>query len=327
MATFRKRGDSWRVEICVNGRRASSTHDTKAQAKHWAIHKEVEMKSQDSDMPRHTLLEALIKYRDTVTIQKKGERWESIRINKFIKTMPFVNEQLTELKTSTLAEWRDNALKMLQPASVHREMTLLASVIEIARREWGWLKESPLKDVKKPTKPPHRDRLISSQESEQLVNALGYIDGIEVTTKQQQVAIAFLFALETAMRAGEIVELTWDRVSISKRFVSLAETKNGDSRNVPLSNKAIDLLQKLQHLDSVRVFTVDSGSLSTFFRRARDKAGIEDLHFHDTRHQAITTLAKKLTVIQLARMVGHRDLKSLMIYYNETASELAELLN
>jgi len=184
-----------------------------------------------------------------------------------------------------------------------------------------------LKDVKKPTKPPHRDRLISRQEAEQLVNALGYIDGIEITTKQQQVAIAFLFALETAMRAGEIVELTWDRVSISKRFVSLVETKNGDSRNVPLSNKAVDLLQKLQHLDSVRVFTVDSGSLSTFFRRARDKAEIEDLHFHDTRHQAITTLAKKLTVIQLARMVGHRDLKSLMIYYNETASELAELLD
>jgi integrase len=241
--------------------------------------------------------------------------------------MPFVGHQLTELKTSTLAQWRDDALKTLQPASVHREMTLLASVIEIARREWGWLKESPLKDVKKPTKPPHRDRLINSDEVERLISALGYFEGLPLETKQQQIAIAFLFALETAMRAGEIVELTWDRVSLQKRFVSLAETKNGDSRNVPLSNRAVELLQKLQGLDKHRVFTVDSGSLSTLFRRARDNAKIEDLHFHDTRHQAITTLAKKLTVIQLARMVGHRDLKSLMIYYNETASELAELLN
>lgn len=327
MATYTKRGNSWRVEICVNGRRASATRDTKAQAKAWAIDKEAELQSQDSDIPRHSLKEALERYRDTVSIAKKGARWEEIRINKFIKTMPFIDTQLTELKTSTLAQWRDDALKTLQPASVHREMTLLASVIEIARREWGWLKDSPLKDVKKPTKPPHRDRLISGDEVERLISALGYYEGLPIETKQQQIAIAFLFALETAMRAGEIVELTWDRVNLQKRFVSLAETKNGDSRNVPLSNRAAELLQKLQGLDKQRVFTVDSGSLSTLFRRARDNAKIEDLHFHDTRHQAITTLAKKLTVIQLARMVGHRDLKSLMIYYNETASELAELLN
>ena len=107
----------------------------------------------------------------------------------------------------------------------------------------------------------------------------------------------------------------------------LLESKNGDSRKVPLSNRAIDLLKMLRHLDSKNVFTVDSDSFSTLFRRARDKCGIEDLHFHDTRHQAITNLSKKLTVIQLARMVGHRDLKSLMIYYNETATELAGLLN
>lgn len=327
MATFRKRGDAWRVEVCVNGRRASSTHDTKVQARNWAIDKESEMKANDSDVPMHTLREAFVRYRDTVTITKKGERWESIRINKFIKTMPFVDQYLTELKTSTLAKWRDDSLRTLQPASVHREMTVLASVLEIARREWGWLIESPLKDVKKPTKPPHRDRLVAKDEADKLISALGYIDGIVVETKQQQVAIAFQFALETAMRAGEIVDLTWDRVSLSKRFVSLAETKNGDSRNVPLSNRAVELLQKQQHLDSVRVFTVDSGSLSTFFRRARDKVEIKDLHFHDTRHQAITNLAKKLTVIQLARMVGHRDLRSLMIYYNETATELASLLN
>ncbi|MDO8418113.1 MAG: hypothetical protein Q7S87_18245 [Agitococcus sp.] len=84
MATYRKRGNSWRVEICVNGIRASSSHDTKAQAKHWAIHKEVEMKAYYSDIPRHTLREAPVKYRDTVFIYKKGAKWEMSRINKFI---------------------------------------------------------------------------------------------------------------------------------------------------------------------------------------------------------------------------------------------------
>jgi integrase len=327
MATYRKRGDSWRVEICVNGIRASSTHDTKAQAKHWAIHKEVEMKSYDSDIPRHTLREALEKYRDTVSANKKGAKWEMSRINKFITTMPFINEQLTELKTSTLAQWRDDNLKKIQPASVRREMTVIASMFEIARREWGWIKESPLKDVKKPSSPPHRDRLIEDDEISRLINELGFVEGSHVETKKQQIAVAFLFALETAMRVGEIVELTWDRVNLDKRFVTLADSKNGDGRDIPLSNRAVDLLKTLKPIDAVNVFTVSGDNMSTLFRRARDKAGIVDLHFHDTRHQAITNLAKKLSVIQLARMVGHRDLKSLMIYYNETATELANLLN
>lgn len=329
MATYRKRVDSWRVEICVNGRRASATHDTKAQARAWAIEKEAELKTQADDIPKHTLREALERYRDTVSINKKGMRWETIRINKFIRTIPFINYYLIEIKPAQLAQWRDDALKTLQPSSVRREINLLGAILELARKEWGWLRENPFTDVKKPTNPPSRDRLISADEVQRITNALGYADGfnIKIETKQQQVAIAFLFALETAMRAGEIVSLTWDRVNFEAKFVSLVETKNGDSRKVPLSNKAINLLKSLRHLDAVNVFTVDSASFSTLFRRARDKCGIDNLHFHDTRHQAITSLSRKLTVIQLARVVGHRDLRSLMIYYNETATELAGLLN
>lgn len=329
MATYRKRGDSWRVEICVNGKRASATHDTKAQAKSWAIDKESEIKNQLDDIPKHTLREALERYKDSVSVTKKGVRWETIRINKFIRTISFVDVYLMEVKPAYLAQWRDDALKTLQPSSVRREMNLLRAVLELAKKEWGWLRENPFNDVKKPSNPPSRDRLISVDEVQKITNALGYADGfnIKIETKQQQVAIAFLFALETAMRAGEIVSLTWDRVNFEAKFVSLIETKNGDSRKVPLSNRAIGLLEMLRHLDTVNVFTVDNESLSTLFRRARIKTGIEDLHFHDTRHQAITNLSKKLTVMQLARMVGHRDLKSLMIYYNETATELAGLLN
>ena len=145
-------------------------------------------------------------------------------------------------------------------------------------------------------------------------------------------AVVFLFALETAMRVGEIIGLTWDSVSYEGRFVTIPKSKNGDTRQVPLSSRAVELLKKLEGIDKERCFTVDSRSMDTLFRKARTRASktipdILTLHFHDTRHEAITTLAKKLTVIQLARMVGHRDLKSLMIYYNETATELASLLN
>ena len=75
------------------------------------------------------------------------------------------------------------------------------------------------------------------------------------------------------------------------------------------------------------VFCINSNSLDALFRKYRDKAGISGLHFHDTRHEAITRLAKKLNVLDLARMVGHKKLNQLMTYYNESAEELAKKLD
>lgn len=241
--------------------------------------------------------------------------------------MPFVDERLTDLTPAMIAMWRDDASKTLAPASVIREMNILQSILDVARREWQWITENPMEDIRKPTKPAPRDRRISDDEVGKLTRRLGYLDELPLTTKKQQVAIGFLFALETAMRAGEIFGLTWDRVSLDRRFVTLLETKNGDKRNVPLSRRAVELLQRLQGVDDKRVFTVDSDVASVFFRKARIDAKIQDLHFHDARHEACTRLAGKLPVLDLARMIGHRDLKSLMIYYNATASEIASRLD
>jgi integrase len=71
------------------------------------------------------------------------------------------------------------------------------------------------------------------------------------------------------------------------------------------------------------VFGLASGVLSSLFKRGTERAGVAGLTFHDSRHEAITRLAKKLDVLKLARMVGHRDIKQLMTYYNETAAEIA----
>lgn len=139
--------------------------------------------------------------------------------------------------------------------------------------------------------------------------------------------IAFLFAIETAMRAGEIKALTWDRVFIDQKYLSLLETKNGTKRNVPLSKRAVELLGYMSGLDERHVFTVNGASFDTLWRKLRDRCEIENLHFHDSRHEACTRLARKLDVLDLTRMIGHKDLKSLMIYYNATATEIADRLN
>lgn len=332
MATFRKVGSAWRAEVCVNGVRRSATRDTKTQAKDWAVKMEAELKlNKPGSKSVHTLRETLERYKTDESPKKKGARWEELRIDAFIRTLPFIDWPMNDITTPVWAKWRDDRLKQVSPGTVNREMTLLYAVYGVARVEWHWVDHAPLKDVKRPADTPPRDRRISAEEIQVICSALGYADGLAVETLSQQIAVAFLLALETAMRAGEITGLTWGDVNLDGWFVTIPRSKNGDSRQVPLSGRAVELLRMLEGIDPTKCFTVTAASLDALFRKARKRAAVflpevATLHFHDTRHEAITQLSKKLTVIQLARMVGHRDLKSLMIYYNETASELAALL-
>lgn len=146
--------------------------------------------------------------------------------------------------------------------------------------------------------------------------------------KKQRTALAFLFAIETAMRAGEICSLTWDNVNLTRRVAHLEMTKNGHSRDVPLSEKAITLFEQLKNLDLKSVFDLDADSLSTMFRRACRVCEISDLHFHDSRREALTRMSKKVAVMDLAKISGHRDIKILLnTYYAPDAANLADLLD
>jgi integrase len=205
---------------------------------------------------------------------------------------------------------------------------LLSAIFEHARKEWKWITHNPAKEIKRPSNPRPRDRRISLGEQMQMLKALKFELGQIPTRVSHHLATAFLFARETAMRKGEILSLTWDDVFLSKRYVRLLDSKNGDGRHIPLSKTAVALLeQQPRHDPQKRCFPIPLNSSDALWRKARQRAQITDLHFHDTRHEAITRLAKKLDVLELARMVGHRDVRSLMIYYNATATELAERLD
>lgn len=329
MASFRQRTSGWRAEVCVNGVRDSATFNTKTEAKAWAAHREVELR-QDARMGHKsskTFRQALERFRDEVSPTHKGARWEINRINAILRDYPtLVNKKLINLTTDDFVKWRTERQLGVSQATVRRNINVLSSVLNVARIEWKWLATNPLSDLKKPMKAPHRDRRISEEEIRLLLLALGHSEATPETMKQQ-VAVSFLLALETAMRAGEIYGLHWKHVNLGGRYVVLPDTKNGTKREVPLSKQAVQLLMQMKGLGDNRVFTVSGDSASTLFRKARDKTGITDLRFHDTRHEALTRLARKLDVLDLARMVGHRDPKSLMIYYNATATEIANRLD
>lgn len=317
-----KRGRSWRAQVCIEGKRYSATHRTKGAALAWIRERKLQIESGILTPATGTTFGELLKrYQNSVTPRKRGSRWESVRIDSF-RRQPIAAIRLADLCTPHFVEWRDARLEEVSASTVRRELTILGHVCKVGWKEYRWLDHNPVSDVSRPEAVPHRERLLAGHEIDKLLAALGYVRGTPATTLSQQVALCLLFALETAMRSGEILGLT--RASIVGRTARLAKTKNGKAREVPLTKEALAILDLLPTDD---LFTVTDASRDALFRKARKAARLKGMVFHDTRHTAITRLAKKVPVLALARMTGHSDIKQLMTYYNETAEEIAELLD
>jgi len=322
MAYIRKRGSRWRAEVERNGVRESDSFATRAAAATWALERESVLRG--DKLPDKTLKDACDTYAIEISPSKGGAHWEKLRLAALARD-PIGARRLANLTDADLEQWRDRRRKEVADSTVRREMNLLQSVLKACVKPWRWLKVNPLAGVDRPKGAKPRTRRVSDDEARRVCLALGF-DGGPPQRPGQRVAVAFRFAIETAMREGEIAALTWAHTDLDARCAHIPKSKNGDARDVALSREAIRLL-KLLPQDDERVFNVSADSISTLFRKARDRAGIVDMHFHDTRHEGITRLARKVDVLDLARMVGHRDLKSLMIYYNATATEIAGRLD
>lgn len=342
MASISKEKTGWRVQIAIQGVRESRTVSTKAEAVAWASQRETEIRTEKSTGVQRgrTVDDAFRRYEKEVSVHKRGGDKEAIRFaaigRMLVDGIPLRNWKLADVTPEVLGKWRDQRLKGTKEkdfkdkvlgSSVNRDLNLLSHVFASATKEWKWIARSPTTDVRRPADPPPRDRLYSQDEIDRLCAALG-IDTEQaepVESVSQRVGIAFLFAIETAMRAGEICGLM--PAHVSGQVATLPQTKNGTKRAVPLSSRAIALLKLLPTPgDGDTVFGITSASLDALFRKARNRAGVDGATFHDTRHLAITKLSKKLDVLALARMVGHRDLRQLQVYYNETAEAMASRL-
>ena len=320
-----------RAFLCVNGQRRNKTFTNKQKAKSWVREIEYQLEQQENDGVKEifTLGQLFRKYAREVSPSKKGERWEIIRLNHLETFKAFASIKLIELKREDIEGWINERLESVKSSSVNRELNLISHCLTQARR-WHLMNHNPFKDLQRPKNPPARFRRISDHEIQQLDLVMAYRTDTPLQHQYQFVALAFRFAIETALRAGEICALTNAMINTQTRVIKIpAEiTKNGHPRDVPLSTHAIELLKQLPEPENQHgpIFQLKSSSLDVLFRKYRDKTTIQDLHFHDTRHEAITRLAAKLDVLDLARVVGHRDIKQLMVYYNKTAEELAQQL-
>ena len=328
MASFERVGKRWKAVIRRKGYpKKTKTFDTKREAAAWAARFEENLAASydESALSRLTFAMILSRYRDEMTPSKKSSRTETLRINRFLRDFPrLCNRPVPDITPSDIARWRDQRLKNVSRASVNREWNTLSAAYNHAIRGWGIpLPENPFRRVARPEKGKARNTIISSEQQTEIVRALSYTRGEQPQTSRQTAAWCFLFALETAMRAGEILKL--QSGDITGRIALLRDTKNGEDRRVPLSSAALDLLSLLP--DGLPV-PITAQSLDVLFRRYRP-AELGHIHFHDTRHTALTKLAKKINnPMDLAKISGHKDLKILLnTYYNPDDDHLMSLLD
>jgi len=327
MASIRNRQGKWQVRIIRKGfAPITKSFIAKQDAERWSrqIEAEIDKGSYTNiALAERTLFKDVIeRYIQEVTLKTRSMREDTYRL-KALARHPIGKLRMTALTPNKVAQYRDERLRLVSSGAVIRELSYFSSIINHARREWGINMTNPIPFVKKPPSPQGRNRILTEEELGRLFAALKP----QIKSSNHWILPLTKFALESAMRRGEILGLRWEHIDLQKRTAFIPLTKNGMSRLVPLSTAALEILQKLPRNLDGRVFPVTPFTLSAAIDRARIKANLSDFHFHDLRHMAITRLAEKLpNLIELSAVSGHKSLAMLKRYYHPDPEKLAQKL-
>lgn len=334
MATIRKRNGKYQVQVRRQGcAPISKTFLKLDDAKAWARLTEVEADQIGLPVDPRVLAKTTVgmileRYRDEIIAKKRGHEVETLIVNAMLR-QPWCKRSLAQIDSATFAEYRDTRLRSVQPCTVKRELGILQHAFDIAAREWSLpLRVNPLKPIAKPTVSNRRDRRLQKGELDRLLKAAG-------KTRNPFILPVVRFALETAMRRGEILALRVRDVDIERCTATIRMSKNGHARTIPLSSLAVAILETTiavmsdkDKAGNERIFPITPLALRLAWDRLTKRAKIDDLHFHDLRHEAISRFFEKgLTVPEVASISGHRDIRMLLRYAHADKGKLAEKLN
>ena len=322
MATYIKRGDTWRCQIRRKGQPAlSATFDTKAEAQRWAagiegdIARSVFVDSREAQ--RTTLGDALKRYRREVSDAKKGARQEGVRINAWLKH-PLAEKSLASITSSDLAEYRSERLKTAAPATVRLDLAIISNLYTVAAKEWRMDGlNNPCANMRMPAGSKSRDRRPTTVELKKLYAA--------AAPMHHELPVLIELAADTAMRRSELVLLR--REQVRGKVAYLEDTKNGERRAVPLSTRARELLGSLPARLDGRLFSLSPQTVSNYFPIVCRHAGVTGLTYHDLRHEATSRLFERgFSLMEVAAITGHKTLSMLKRYTHLSPDALADKL-
>ncbi|UEO01094.1 site-specific integrase [Acidiferrobacter thiooxydans] len=333
MATFRKRPGpggraAWQAQIIRRGHEHQyKTFDTKAEAEAWARAIEGEMDRgvfvSRVEAESTTLAELLVRYQEEITPQKRGAAMERSHL-KVIGQDPIARCFVARITGRELTAYKNRRLAVVAGSTLNRELNVLSHVFTVAVQEWHihlpW--GNPVRLLSRPRVDDKRDRRLVGDELPRLLAAAQAYGG--------EIGPLITWAIETAMRRGEIAAMRWEHLDRKARVLLIPETKTGTPRRVPLSTAALAVLDGLPrrmghaaHNVDGRVFAMHTGSISRAFAEVCKAAGIEGLTFHDLRHEATSRLFEKgLGLMEVASITGHKTVQMLKRYTHLRAEDL-----
>jgi len=325
MATIEKRtgpkGISYRAKVRRTGYPAlTKSFESKTRAQQWARSIETKIDADElidtSEARSTTLADALKRYRREITPHKKGARQEEPRINAW-RRVSFAHKPLARVRSSDVAEWRDERIEAgISGQTIRNDLSLLSHVFKIARTEWGMEGlRNPVDDVRRPKGSAPRDRRLLPGEEKALLK--------HADTEWNALVI---LAIETAMRRSELLGLAWSDIDRAQGIARLSDTKNSTPRNVPLSPRALEALTTLPRRLDGHIFSMDTNQHSIGWRSLRRRAGITGLTFHDLRHEGTSRLIEGglFNMAEVAAITGHKTMAMLKRYYQADAGALAK---
>jgi integrase len=236
----------------------------------------------------------------------------------------FENYLLSEINPRLWKQFRDKREKEgVKPATINRDLAAFKRAFSLAcLEEYAWLKSNPVASIKQEKGSTRRDRWISQEEEDTLLSH-----------SPSWLTEIVLFALNTGMRRGEILNLTWKAVDLPRRTITVMESKNGEKRTIPMNDAVFTLLKEK---GKVRLIGCDwvfhsplsksklfNQALERAFSKCVKKAGIEDLHFHDLRHSFGTRLSQKgMDALIIKALMGHKTLMMTSRYVHHNVDSL-----
>lgn len=329
MATIRQLRGRWQAQVRRRGMKPRcKSFDSKLEAEKWARDLEAQVDrfgaAPDTKILESTTLGQLLeRYQREISPSKRGSVQEIQRID-VLRRHDLSYRTLIGLSQQDIASFRDERLQSVAPSTTVRELAILSHVLEVAIRDWGLpLAKNVVKLVRRPVIRNERSRRLLGDEEQRLLDSCdtGHIPYLKTLV---------IIAIETGMRRGELLGLRWSDISQNRRVITLALTKNGSGREVPLSQRAFAALMdwKDRSVDRFTVFPVTPGALEQAWRRLLVRAGIKSLRFHDLRHEGVSRLFERgLNIIEVSSISGHKELRMLKRYTHLSADDLVARLH
>ena len=319
----------WQAHIRRRGYPAQvRTFDTKAEAEAWAATIESEIARgvfvSRVEAEATSLTEALDRYQSEIVPTKKQSDRERRRVAELTRQLGgLAARPMAAIRGKDIVTFiRERTARGAGPNTVRLDLALLSHLFNTARTAWGMESLSNPVDLVKgqrPKLPNGRDRRLVGDEHARLLSAAHTYGG--------EIGPLITWAIETAMRRGEIAAMRWEHVDRKAKVLLIPETKNGTPRRVPLSTVALAVLDGLPRRLDGKVWGMRPDSISQAFERVCQAASIEGLTFHDLRHEATSRLFEKgLNPIEVAAITGHKTLQMLKRYTHLRAEDLVGML-